>query len=534
MIASEPYAFYLGKVLITQEGFHEGCPVEARELGESSHAVATRAELGMTIVAFVDRAAAPDHAFLLSQDDCTRIGQQCLKYTSTVNAAKMPVGIVLVEILNGPPTQADVERHARLRRRMPGTTKVSIRPYFVDLANKRVKPSGFWNAPLWLLRAIKEPRKSDADLVAQGPVAPEGNKRPIATVSLLAVLVLCFLAQVRAGGQWFASPKVTHLYAMGAMQRTAVLSQHEWYRVLTAAFLHGNWLHLLMNMLAIGMSAFIIETMVGSAWMLSVFFLSALGGSLFGLMLNDPGIVSVGASGAGMGLLAAMFALAFRLPTGPAQQQMIQRALQFLIPSMLPLAVRSTEKVDYAAHFGGAVVGGLLGLLVIKRWPRHVATAPFFRISCGVAIAGIALTLYSGRAAILRSRSISHELNLETLVVPNGEIPKDSTEATERVDTWGAKYPRDPRVHLFRAYRALDRNDALLAEREAELGLAEGELLDQFFPNGSVRLELQATAVDALIAQEKLYEAKLRANPLCERMSQARRGLWAKRNLCEK
>ena len=106
------------------------------------------------------------------------------------------------------------------------------------------------------------------------------------------------------------------LFAMGGANSGAILNDGQWYRLLTAALLHADALHLLFNGVALGLAGYLLEALIGPAWLVVLFFLGALGGSLMGLAVNSAEVVSVGASGAVMGLLAAALVASLRLPRG--------------------------------------------------------------------------------------------------------------------------------------------------------------------------------------------------------------------------
>ena len=55
------------------------------------------------------------------------------------------------------------------------------------------------------------------------------------------------------------------------------------------------------------MAGLVLETVLGRAWTAALFFLEALGGSILSIALNPPTMVSVGASGASVAMLAAAF-----------------------------------------------------------------------------------------------------------------------------------------------------------------------------------------------------------------------------------
>src|SRR6185369_6802527 len=103
---------------------------------------------------------------------------------------------------------------------------------------------------------------------------------------------------------------------------------------------------------------------------------------------NTPNFVSVGASGAVMGLLASALVMTSRFPRGAAKTQSQTQLLQFLIPSLIPLAThREGGHIDFAAHFGGAIAGGLAGWVLLKVWPREETRPRFQRAVNGFAAA---------------------------------------------------------------------------------------------------------------------------------------------------
>ncbi len=145
------------------------------------------------------------------------------------------------------------------------------------------------------------------------------------------------------------------------------------WRLLTAAFLHGNLVHIAMNLLVLRQIGDTAERLFGSLNYTFVYFLSALGGSIASLGwhgLTAPGAISVGASGAVFGVMGATlgFALA-RRDAVPRQvyQQLIRSGLFFTIVNValgLSMAV-----VDNACHLGGLAVGVLTGAALSRELP---------------------------------------------------------------------------------------------------------------------------------------------------------------------
>lgn len=132
---------------------------------------------------------------------------------------------------------------------------------------------------------------------------------PVVTAAILAALTCIFAAELVYGvGPWtnLLEPTTLTLVAFGGLVPNLVLQFGEWYRLLSAPFLHADATHLAMNAIALFLAARSLENLVGSAWFGAIYVIGGLGGSLLALALTPASIVSVGASGAIMGLFAAM------------------------------------------------------------------------------------------------------------------------------------------------------------------------------------------------------------------------------------
>ena len=67
-----------------------------------------------------------------------------------------------------------------------------------------------------------------------------------------------------------------------------------------------------MNGFCLYLAGRVLETLVGRSWLVVIFLVGALGGSVASLLINPPNLLTVGASGAIMALFAAIFTLSFR------------------------------------------------------------------------------------------------------------------------------------------------------------------------------------------------------------------------------
>jgi membrane associated rhomboid family serine protease len=130
----------------------------------------------------------------------------------------------------------------------------------------------------------------------------------------------------------------------------------DWWRLVTAMFLHGFLLHLLFNMWALWVIGTVVEGALGTPRFVLLYFVSGLAGSAGALVL-DPTSPVVGASGAIFGLFGAGAILEWRA-TG-------RIAGQFLILIAINLAITFTwSGISAGGHVGG-LIGGLIGTAII-------------------------------------------------------------------------------------------------------------------------------------------------------------------------
>jgi membrane associated rhomboid family serine protease len=126
----------------------------------------------------------------------------------------------------------------------------------------------------------------------------------------------------------------------------------EWWRLLTAPFLHAGLWHVGLNMFALWVLGSQLEPLLGRWRFVTVYLLSALGGATASYVFSAPTALSVGASGAVFGLLGAFFVALRRLDrdtSGVVALLAVNVALGFVFPG-----------IDWRAHLGGLLVGALV------------------------------------------------------------------------------------------------------------------------------------------------------------------------------
>lgn len=172
----------------------------------------------------------------------------------------------------------------------------------------------------------------------------------------------------------------------------------EWWRMLTAMFLHIGVLHLLFNMVALWNIGGFLERLLGAAGFLILYLLSGLLGSVASVAWN-PFVVSAGASGAIFGLFGGLlgFLVRYRDTMPPAFLAALRtNTLAFLGYNLIFGFVQ--EGIDMAAHLGGLAGGFVCGLVLAHPLTRF-SQARRRRRSALVGLAG--LLLLAGMTTLL-------------------------------------------------------------------------------------------------------------------------------------
>lgn len=136
----------------------------------------------------------------------------------------------------------------------------------------------------------------------------------------------------------------------------------EWWRLVTAAFVHVEVWHLLVNMVALWVLGPQLETVLGRLRFGVLYLLGAVGGSAASYCFNPPDAASVGASGALFALIGATLVIARRL-----RADLRGLVLMLAVNLALPFVI---AKIDWKAHLGGLAVG-LVVALGFAFAPRH-------------------------------------------------------------------------------------------------------------------------------------------------------------------
>jgi rhomboid protease GluP len=161
----------------------------------------------------------------------------------------------------------------------------------------------------------------------------------------------------------------------------AVLMQGQWWRLITAGFLHGSILHILMNSWVLFDLGAEVETLYGTSRLIVFYFVSTVTG--FAASSHIGGHFSVGSSAGIFGLIGAMLAFGFtdRSSLGMQVKSLYMRWVIYgLVLSFIP-------GVDFWAHVGGFSGGFIAGWLASTPRARLMWKEPLLKALAGVCIA---------------------------------------------------------------------------------------------------------------------------------------------------
>jgi rhomboid protease GluP len=207
---------------------------------------------------------------------------------------------------------------------------------------------------------LREEREFQERLKAMQPV-------PWVTYALIAINVLIWLFLLSKGGEISRTP--AEILLLWGGNAASEVQKGEWWRMLSATFLHSGLMHVAMNMLGLYTAGIIVERIYGQRLYLIIYFGAGLMGSALSLNFSAQQAVSVGASGAVFGvtgaLLVAVYQNRAQLPKIFGRQTL--SGLGFFIVYALVQGF-SKQGIDNAAHIGGLLGGCLAAFILPERF----------------------------------------------------------------------------------------------------------------------------------------------------------------------
>jgi membrane associated rhomboid family serine protease len=230
-----------------------------------------------------------------------------------------------------------------------------------------------------------------------GAIRPQDG---LVTSILIGICVAAYLVQITVSG-------FTERFEMFPL----AVAGGQWYRLITAGFLHASWLHILFNMWALWIVGRPLEAMLGRVRYIGLYGASLLAGSTAAYLFDPILTPSVGASGAIFGLFGGLLIVYRRMKLNPAPIIAIvgiNAVLSFTIPN-----------VDWHAHAGGFVAGLIVTAAAVYP-PRR-----FWPVS---ALVGVAVVVLACLVAVqIRTHDIQQNASVVTSLDQGGLINPPDT-----------------------------------------------------------------------------------------------------------
>jgi membrane associated rhomboid family serine protease len=240
-------------------------------------------------------------------------------------------------------------------------------------------PVGF-QCPACVEEARKEFRR--------GPGRPLRGGLSATKVLLVAILGM-FAVEVIVGGPQalIDGPNLQQLIDLGALQPLLIANGQFW-RLLSAMFLHAGLLHIAFNAYALYLFGSMIDTNLGRTRFVLIYFVTGLLASATSYAFGDVLVTGVGASGAIFGIFGAFIAYNYRRRhLAMAAANLRWAATLLVLNAFIALGF---ARIDWQAHVGGLVAGIAAGV-VAEGWgsasQRRVILVAGFAAMVGLGIA---------------------------------------------------------------------------------------------------------------------------------------------------
>ena len=242
-------------------------------------------------------------------------------------------------------------------------------------------------------------RVSEPEILPPGEVPNYGYQQPTApppprprrsgwqlapaTYVLTGINIAVYLLMVLSGVSP-TSPSGDHLIHWGANVGVLVLADHEWWRLVTSTFVHSGIIHIATNMWCLYNLGLLGEPLMGAFGVVAAYLLTGVAGNLLSVALHpgvvsagqvvDPGVISVGASGAVFGIAGVLIPLlgSKLLPVDRGEVARLRRSVIYFAVLNFVIgfgadAFNTRVRIDNMAHLGGFLSGILLGMLLVPK-----------------------------------------------------------------------------------------------------------------------------------------------------------------------
>lgn len=313
-----------------------------------------------------------------------------------------------------------------------------------------------------LKEAANQPKASFKERVTEFISYFIPTKEYFATPLLALINIIVFIVMVASGVHFF-EPTSADIIKWGGNFAPKTLTG-EWWRLITACFVHIGIFHLALNMVALIYVGAILEGLVGRVLFIFSYLLAGISSSVVSMFFHTNN-VSAGASGAIFGMFGVLLVLLLtNFGDKKLRASFLGSAAFFIIAN---LAYGMKDGVDNAGHIGGLIGGALIGLMIypllIKpREPKFIYIAISVIGAVFIALCAFAITFVPSND-IVKYETLMEELAAledEAINMANSmdKIPEDSLAIY--IDTKGIqKWERC--IEITKEVQGLDVNNDL-------------------------------------------------------------------------
>lgn len=305
---------------------------------------------GCLHILFNRAGAQPIFFILINNTGSFRFGMEQIQSIHYQLASKVPEQNILFLLVTDDPS-----RDKKL------TQSPGIQVWLADCFERRLliyenQPDDFFGLKYGIQKTLTETPKAKAQ------TALKFKNWPFVTIILIAINVIWFIVLMAGGDPSDAS----YMISKGAAYGPLIFEQHQFWRLLTNAFMHFSVMHLFGNMVYLGLAGYTIEKVAGHIRYLLLYLLSAFGSSVVSsayYYFTGQYVVSAGASGAVYGLIGATIYLMFR-NRGRMRPVYLWTRIGIILIFLFYSNFINTG-VDVVAHISGLVFGIILAFALI-------------------------------------------------------------------------------------------------------------------------------------------------------------------------
>lgn len=370
------------RAYLENEGYEKGLYEEAEILNKYSDEFYVYQGISPTIAVIIDLDSYPERREILhlEKQELQSIAKKLKPYTSKHGSVAFQFFVIAKRI---------DERFKKIDCKRSFFSRFICQIITIQTEDLELWTNGLIKSVI--LRSIRKALTKNLDKINQNTHV--ANYRPYFTYITAVILLITYILQMFRGGFHIQmSPK--ELYMLGGSVNFQDLQweNFDYLRLLMSTLLHGSLIHIFANMYALIMGGLWLETLLGPWWFGTIYIFSALFSSLGSCFFLPKYVVSVGASGAIMGIFGALIVLSQRYQN-PLKEHLYIASINILLPTLFLYFSEKGAHTDHAGHLGGMVSGSVIAVLIYNIWPKDAYTPRFKNLAIGFVLCSLLVLL---------------------------------------------------------------------------------------------------------------------------------------------